>query len=251
MTDRFLTVPIDGETAPVELRQGESGWLFLCRVHVNGAPLAGPATTDFEPELAGRNADGSTWTVTGEWLTYEEQEYAAFACTPEMTAVPGRGEAELRLWELVPETVTEEIAFTEKAYVNTGSTAVGKKIPTSGEGADEVPATTANNGYLYAADRCRSGKDSYFLTGTGANAPRLWAFTDEDFILRSKADANASSDGSVPQTAAQDGWFIANVKKANDHGLIKQWERKVRGGSIATARPIPVFVQKTPIEVTT
>lgn len=72
---------------------------------------------------------------------------------------------------------------------------------------DLTPTSESATGCI--AYPCLKG-DVFTLTGTGYSSIRLWAFTDVDCKLLSKAASNAKGTG-LELTAEQDGYFIMNV----------------------------------------
>ncbi len=78
-----------------------------------------------------------------------------------------------------------------------------------------TPVASLQRAYIVIP--CNAG-DKFTLTGTGANGPRLWAFTDEDLTLLSVANTDVTEVNTL-HTAVQKGYFISNVAIANTYAL--------------------------------
>lgn len=93
----------------------------------------------------------------------------------------------------------------------------GKYIATNGEIGTVVDLTPVPGGYSYYIAKCYKG-DIIVLTGTGGNAPRLWAETDENFRLVAAAGpAETQTDFTYQMTG--DGYIIVNALVSAAHGL--------------------------------
>lgn len=75
----------------------------------------------------------------------------------------------------------------------------------------------ANNAFAYAIIPCKY-KDKFTITGKGGDVYRLWCFTDENYRSKSASAASATATN-LELTATCDGYFIVNVRIAEDYSL--------------------------------
>ena len=93
----------------------------------------------------------------------------------------------------------------------------GNYIATNVEIGAVVDLTPVPSGFSYYLAKCYKG-DIIVLTGTGGNAPRLWAETDENFRLVAAAGpAETQTDFTYQMTG--DGYIIVNALVSAAHSL--------------------------------
>lgn len=95
-------------------------------------------------------------------------------------------------------------------YYEIGEWTFGSYINTNVSVGSTVSTTPVEfSGYGYKIIECISG-DKFSVSGTGGNAPRLWAFTDSSYKLVSKTSSTSGQQTNVMLTAPEDGYLIVN-----------------------------------------
>lgn len=92
-------------------------------------------------------------------------------------------------------------------YINT-NVAVGSTIDTT---------PVSNNSYAYIIYPCKQG-DIFGITGNGGDTPRLWCFTDANYVKLSGNPTNIVVND-LFLTAPADGYFISNFNINTTHKL--------------------------------
>lgn len=97
----------------------------------------------------------------------------------------------------------------EELYWNT------KGIITNVVVGDVVDITPSSVGFSHIIAPCNKG-DVFILTGLGGASPRLWTFTDSDYVLISKSGSEAKGTN-LELTAPRDGYLIVNAVSQNEN----------------------------------
>lgn len=88
-----------------------------------------------------------------------------------------------------------------------------------GAGSTVNPQRVPDSDFLSLIIPCSAG-DRFKITGTGANAARLWCFTDTNHVITDVANASVTESGLI-KTAYYNGYFIANVYKNYPYSFSK------------------------------
>lgn len=85
-------------------------------------------------------------------------------------------------------------------YIDVGTVAIGSSVDVNG---------VSLSSYSYVKVPCQAG-DRFRVSGCGGNAPRLWAFIDENYTLIQKSDAYV--DTQIELDAVADGYLISSAR---------------------------------------
>ena len=107
----------------------------------------------------------------------------------------------------------------EQKNLKSQYSAVGSYIALNGAIGSTVDVNNPGSaqGYAYIVYPCRFG-DVFVLSGVGGSASRAWGFTDSDYKLLSRANADATVNN-LTLTSTQDGYFISNVNTNYGYSL--------------------------------
>ena len=95
-----------------------------------------------------------------------------------------------------------------------------KYITTSNSIYSLTDTTLNSSGSFAYSDITVSAGDRYLITGRGGSNPRLWAFTDTNYIMLSHSESSANETNLV-LVAPSDGHLIANFNLSYNHELYK------------------------------
>ena len=115
------------------------------------------------------------------------------------------------------DTEIEKIRVEEDTEVSFTS---GKYITTSGDTIN-VNSKTTDSGYQYAVVECVEG-EQFVVTGTGGNAPRLWAFAGSDNSVIDKSASSASASNLLLTAPEGTAYVVFNAHNYDPCEIVKK-----------------------------
>lgn len=110
--------------------------------------------------------------------------------------------------------ITDQLFYFDGVQVDDN----GVAIRTNGAVGSTVDTTPAENtSYIYAIVPCAKD-DRVIITGTGGSAYRLWCWTDDNYVIKSRANSDVTLTDTT-LTAPADGYLICNFLKTRPMSL--------------------------------